>query len=149
MLSESAVAKSENPAIHSAAVANADSLFERAVYGWNKPDRDDSPNITAIHRLFTPMEIDGRMKMVKLTVKETPQSAHGDQLYTVETVGFEDGNKGRAWIEASAREDGVDLRAKKIPSGGSESTKTPNLPGLELLELVSDPKAAPLGMRSQ
>jgi len=117
MLSISAVSKSETPAIHAAAVANVDALFERAIPGWSKPDRSRDPNLAAIHRFFAPMQVDGRMKMVKLTVKETVEKDGDNPLYTVEAVGFDGDDKSRAWIEASAREDGVDL-GKENPQRG-------------------------------
>jgi len=114
MLSESAVVKSESPAVHSTAVANADSLFDRAVLGWSKPDRAADPTIKAVHRFFAPLEIDGRMKMVKLTVKETVEK---NPLYTIEAVSFDDGN-GVDWVNNAAREDGVSFLDKENPQRG-------------------------------
>jgi len=116
MLSGSAVNKSESPVVHSMAVANVDSLFERAVLGWSKPDRADDPNIKAIHRYFTPVEIDGRMKMAKLTIKEFYQAGRDQQVYSVEAIDFEDSG-GRDWLANAAREDGIPLD-KKIPQRG-------------------------------
>jgi len=113
MLSASAVSKSETPAIHSAAVANADSLFERAVLGWSKPDRAADPAIKAVHRFFAPMKVDGKMKLAKLTVKETVDENRSNQLYTIEAVSFDDGN-GVEWVNNAAREDGISLD-EKIP----------------------------------
>jgi len=72
MLSGVAVSKSESPAIHATAVANADRLFAHAVYGWSKPDRDNDPSIRAIHRFFASIPMDGRMKMVKITIRAFP-----------------------------------------------------------------------------
>jgi len=69
MLSGKAVAKSETPATHAMAVANADSLFEHAILGWSKQDRSDDVNIRAVHRFFAHMQLNGRSKLVKLTVK--------------------------------------------------------------------------------
>jgi len=118
MLAEKAVAKSESPAIQSAAVANADSLFKRAIYGWSKPDRDGNSNYAAIHRFFAPMEVDGRIEMVKLTVKETTDKKTNNPLYTVEAVAFSNDNQGRQWIEAAAREDGISLEKERTPQRG-------------------------------
>jgi hypothetical protein len=63
MLSGKAVSKSETPATHAMAVANADSLFERAILGWSKEDRAGDPNIRAIHRFFAPLDVNGRTKL--------------------------------------------------------------------------------------
>jgi len=115
MLSASAVSKSESPVIHSTAVANVDSLFARAIWGWSKPDRANDPSIVAIHRFFTTAQIGERLLTVKLTVKETAQTEHPNQLYTVEAVIGHDG--GRQWMEAAAREDGISLD-EKIPQRG-------------------------------
>jgi len=117
MLSEKAVAKSESPAIQSTAVANADSLFKNAIYGWSKPDRDADSNYAGIHRFFAPMDVDGRIKMVKLTVKETTDRNTNNPLYTVEAVEFSKDFQGREWIEAATREDGISLE-KKTPQRG-------------------------------
>lgn len=108
MLSAKAVKKSETPATHAMAVANADTLFEQATLGWSKPDRSGDLNIKAIHRFFAPMDVDGRTKLVKLTVKETTlDRAHS--LYTLEAVEFNETMPGKEWVEAAAREDGVGL----------------------------------------
>jgi len=108
MLSSVAVNKSESPAVHAAAVANADHLFERAIWGWSKPDRDGDVNILAIHRLFAAMEIDGRIKMVKLTVKEIARRDQPDQLYTVEVVEFNEKSPAATWADSTVRSDGID-----------------------------------------
>jgi len=112
MLSGKAVEKSETPATHAMAVANADSLFKQAILGWSKPDRSDDANIKAIHRFFAPMEVNGRTKLVKLTVKEGMRSDRGNPLYTVEAVELNENRPGLEWIEAAAREDGVSLKIK-------------------------------------
>lgn len=112
MLSGKAVGKSESASIHSMAVANADRLFAGATYGWSKPDRSDDPNIRGVHRFFAAMEVDGRSKLVKLTVKESAREDRNSPLYTVEAVELNENMPGREWLEAAAREDGVSLDAK-------------------------------------
>ncbi|MEJ5125854.1 LPD38 domain-containing protein [Comamonas sp. MYb21] len=112
MLSGKAVAKSETPATHAMAVANADSLFERAILGWSKEDRAGDPNIRAIHRFFAPLDVDGRTKLVKLTVKESVSADRQNPLYTIEAVELNEKMPGDAWLEAAAREDGVSLDEK-------------------------------------
>ncbi|MCS4292736.1 hypothetical protein M2375_000942 [Comamonas sp. BIGb0152] len=112
MLSGKAVSKSETPATHAMAVANADSLFERAILGWSKADRAGDPNIRAIHRFFAPLDVNGRTKLVKLTVKESVSEDRQNPLYTIEAVELNENLPGDAWLEAAAREDGVSLDAK-------------------------------------
>ena len=111
MLSSKAVQKSETPATHSMAVANADTLFEQAILGWSKPDRADDLNIKAVHRFFAPMVVDGRTKLVKLTVKETTLD-RANSLYTLEAVELNETLPAKEWVEAAAREDGVSIETK-------------------------------------
>ncbi|MDR0261293.1 MAG: hypothetical protein LBI76_15945, partial [Comamonas sp.] len=135
MLSGKAVAKSETPATHAMAVANADSLFERAILGWSKEDRAGDPNIRAIHRFFAPLDVNGRAKLVKLTVKESMSEDRQNPLYTIEAVELNENMPGDAWLEAAAREDGVSLDEKSPlqrgvgrqddQQAGSRATLTP------------------------
>lgn len=111
MLSSKAVQKSETPSTHSMAVANADTLFEQAILGWSKPDRADDLNIKAVHRFFAPLVVDGRTKLVKLTVKETTLD-RANSLYTLEAVELNETQPAKQWVEAAAREDGVSLETK-------------------------------------
>jgi len=111
MLSSTAVNKSENPLVHSMAVANADCLFQRAMLGWSKQDRDNDPGLAAIHRFFAPMEIDGRMKLVKVTVKETARRAQSNTLYTVEIVEFNEKSPAATWVESAFQSDGIDPKS--------------------------------------
>jgi len=140
MLSKTAVTKSENPAVHAWAVANADYLFAHATYGWSKPDRGGNADIKAIHRFFIRVRVNGGIKIVKLTVKEMAREARNNPLYTLEIVAFESGHAVMAWLEAAAREDGVDL--KKSPAGGAsrrDSRHLKEMLTLEPLELGSGP----------
>ena len=84
MLSASAAHKSESTAEHALAVANLDTLFASATTGWTKSDRDGDPEISAIHRLFAPMQFDGKARLVKITVKEFAR--HGNRVYSVEAI---------------------------------------------------------------
>ena len=111
MLSGKAVGKSESPATHSLAVANLDGLFERAILGWSKPDNNGDPNIKAIHRFFTPVKVDGRALLAKMTVKETGLVGDPNPLYTVEAVEFsEAGRPAAQWVAEIAGADGIDPR---------------------------------------
>ncbi len=109
MLSSKAVGKSASAAAHSTAVANVDTLFQNALWGWSKTDRADNTNIAAIHRFFVPMEFEGRELMAKLTVKETVDANHSNPIYTVEAVDFNEKSPAAQWVDASAKADGLDL----------------------------------------
>lgn len=89
MLSASAVHKSESPKEHALAVANLDKLFAQAVTGWVKVDRNQNPNILALRRMFAPMIVESKARMVKLTVKEYTQPEHGNKIYSVEAITVE------------------------------------------------------------
>ncbi len=117
MLSRKAVEQSTNARDQSMAVANVDRLYEAAMFGWSKEDRDSNSNINAVHRFFAPIEVDGRMLLAKLTVKETADTNHGNPLYTVETVEFNEKTPAAQWVDASAKADGQDLTS--IRSAGA------------------------------
>jgi len=88
MLSKKAVDKSHSGKAQALAAANADVLFERSIFGWTKPERDNDPNIKGVHRFFTTMEHEGKQLVVKLTVKETQNPKDNNTLYTIEAVEF-------------------------------------------------------------
>jgi len=117
MLSGKAVAKSETPATHAMAVANADSLFEHAILGWSKQDRSDDVNIRAVHRFFAHMQVNGRSKLVKLTVKEMASLGFSNPLYTIEAVELNERVPSAQWLEAAVREDGLELNTKDPQRG--------------------------------
>nr|WP_255594907.1 PLxRFG domain-containing protein [Acidovorax sp. sif1233] len=109
MLSRKAVEKSASAQAQSRAVANLDHLYQGAIFGWSKEDRDGNTNVRAVHRFFVPMDMDGRMLMAKLTVKETVDANHANPLYTVEAVDFNEKSPAAVWVDASAKADGIDL----------------------------------------
>ena len=108
MLSEKAVIKSTSPRTHVVAVANLDALFQRAELGWSKDDREGDSNIKAVHRFFSPLIVDGRTQLVKMTVKETVNPDHSNPLYTVESVEFNKNVPAAQWVDAAASADGID-----------------------------------------
>ena len=108
MLSGKAVGKSASAADHAFAVANLDQLFERAVLGWSKPDRDGDPNIVAVHRFFAPVLRNGQARLAKLTVKETARSDQANPLYTVESVTFNEKSPAAQWVDSTVQDDGLD-----------------------------------------
>lgn len=113
MLSRSAVEKSETPALHSLAVANLDALFDRAVLGWSKPDRNADTNIKAIHRFFAALQTNEGPRIVKMTVKETGISDDPNPMYSVEAVELNDKSPAAMWVAAAASADGVTLTSTR------------------------------------
>lgn len=109
MLSSKAVGKSSGAPAHSTAVASVDRLFEGAILGWSKEDRDSNSNLAAVHRFFAPMVFEGRQMLAKITVKETVDPNHSNPVYTVEAVDFNEKSPAAQWVDASARADGLDL----------------------------------------
>jgi hypothetical protein len=103
MLSQSAVAKSTSPELHTRAIANIDTLFAASRLGWSKPDRAGNPNIAAVHRYFVPMKSpDGRPALVKMTVKQDAREGRANPLYTIEAVEFLEGSSAVKWVDAAA-----------------------------------------------
>lgn len=107
MLSSKAVSKSVSGTAHATAVANVDRLFEQAIWGWSKPDRNADMHLSAIHRFFAPMAYEGKQLLVKLTVKEVQLAGQTNPLYTVEAVHLNEQNPSKQWVEQAMREDGL------------------------------------------
>ncbi len=108
MLSSKAVNKSDSPATHSLVVANVDSLFENAIYGWKKPDMKGQSGVAGMHRLFARLDRDdGSAVFTKLTVKQTEREGQSNPLYTVEAVEFlGEGTSAATWVMSAFRSDG-------------------------------------------
>jgi hypothetical protein len=86
----SAHIKSKNPVDHARAVANVDQLFRVARRIKTKADDKGDPNIASVQRYVAPLVSDGRVVMVKMTVKETARSRDQNPLYTLEAIDVED-----------------------------------------------------------
>lgn len=95
MLSGSAVGRSESPALHSYVVANLDALFERAIYGWGKPDKRGGESVRAIHSFFAGIRYGDESRLAKITVKEHVQKNQGNKTHSVEAVEFDKNVPGR------------------------------------------------------
>lgn len=108
MLSRSAVHKSESLSDHLLTVANLDHLFGRALLGWSKEDRNQDPNITAVHRFFAPLLIGTKARLVKLTVKEFSIPDQGTKIYSVETLEVKEASPVPEMVDAD-RADGSRL----------------------------------------
>lgn len=68
----SSAKKSMNGIAHMEAVASLPLLIERAMLVESHSDRKGQ-GLTAVHRMYAPMFLDGNMYAVKLTVKESPE----------------------------------------------------------------------------
>jgi len=88
-----------------------------------RSDRAGDPNIVAIHRFFTLIEVGECVRLVKLTVKEVGPFAQRNALYTLEVVAVNDRAAAVEYIQAATREDGIDLGEERAPSGGSEQSR--------------------------
>ncbi|WP_341714434.1 hypothetical protein [Limnobacter sp.] len=87
MASQKAGDKSTSMLDHALAIANLDKLFENAVLDHSHPDNKGEPTIRAIHRYIAPMfGLDGGLRAVKLTVKETTGPNEPNPIYTVEAI---------------------------------------------------------------
>ncbi|QLB20058.1 hypothetical protein A6B43_08680 [Vespertiliibacter pulmonis] len=104
LLSGKATGKSTNVHDHLMAVANIDQLFENAVQGWVEPHKNNDPNIAGVHRMFAPLNIDGEVKLAKLTIKAM-NFDQGNKIYSVETIEVENENGILGNLEATANQD--------------------------------------------
>jgi|GEM_PF-3497308 len=109
MLSSKAVNKPNNLTLRATAVANVDKLFQQAILGWTKQDRNADVNIAEIHRFFVPMQHNYTIKIVKPTVKQILKKNQHNRLYTLEAV--ELSNKkalAATWAGSTVQSDGID-----------------------------------------
>lgn len=120
MLSGKAHSKSTSLHDHLLAVANVDSLFKNAIHGWTEPyNKNDSPDVVGVHKMFAPLNIDGNVKLVKLTVKEL-KPEQGNRVYSVETI--EIGNE-KAPVPEMA-ELGFDSNSHRLHEGSGDLSLT-------------------------
>lgn len=89
-------------------MANADKLYESALYGWSKPDRSNDPNIVAVHRLFSVLDGGEGMHLVKLTVKEIARNDQANKLYTIEAMELNEKSPTAQWVDSTVQADGLD-----------------------------------------
>ncbi|WP_315569255.1 LPD38 domain-containing protein [Haemophilus parahaemolyticus] len=100
LVSGKAADKSSSREDHLIAVANIDQLFENAIEGWAEPAKsEENTALKSVHKMFAPININGEMKLAKLTVKEFNDNS-GNRIYSVETL--EVGNKNSTMPELSA-----------------------------------------------
>jgi hypothetical protein len=95
ILSGKQVRKSFNFQAHLQAAANLDSLYENAIEPWafdTNPEKNND-SLTGIRRLFAPMEYDGEIVVVKITVKEMKNPKDNNRIYTIRALDIALGQK--------------------------------------------------------
>ncbi|UFN48782.1 hypothetical protein LPC08_22720 [Roseomonas sp. OT10] len=127
-------------------MANADQLFERAILGWGKPDREGAPNIDALYRfLALVVTPDRRAMRAKLTVQEIVDGTTPNGLHMVEAVEFNDAKPADPWVREAARDDALGI-GKESPlrgewaaeiAGSEDQALKPALYGFRLTEPVN------------
>jgi len=97
ILSGKAVKNSFEKEAHLLASVNVDKLFSNAIEPWNFDLDPEKSNISlkAIRRIYAPMQYNGRIVIVKLTVKEMKNTNEGNRLYSLKAINVEvEKNKG-------------------------------------------------------
>lgn len=89
MLSEKAYEKSVDLKTHLIAVSNADKLFENSVFGWKADHKNNDRNADSVHRAIAPINIDDKIYLAKLTIKEFTNEVDGNRVYSVEAIELE------------------------------------------------------------
>ena len=88
IVSHAAVVSSFCPEAHYLAAANIDKLYSNAIEPWKfalNPNKDNT-GLKARHYLFAPMEYNGKIVVVKITVKEYEGTDLKNNLYSIEAV---------------------------------------------------------------
>jgi hypothetical protein len=88
ILSGTSVEDSHNYKAHILAAGNIDQLYTNAIEPWNfemNPDKNND-GLVSVHRLFAPMEYEGIINVVKITVKEIKNPNDGNRIYTIKTL---------------------------------------------------------------
>ena len=118
LISGKAANKSSSRKDHIAAAANIDQLFENAILGWTEPHKTDTTNIAGVHKMFAPLQVDGAMRLTKLTVKEMAFN-QGNRIYSVEAIEVENENSGLSIQQAAT--DGAMPEMTEVDTENSNS----------------------------
>jgi hypothetical protein len=91
MLSGRAENESFHKDAHLQAAANIDKLFTNAIEPWKFElnSQKHNENLKEIHRLYAPMEFQGKIISVKITVKEMINAKEGKRIYSIEAIDAE------------------------------------------------------------
>jgi len=88
IVSHAAVISSFCPEAHYLAAANIDNLYSNAIEPWKfalNPNKDNT-GLKARRYLFAPMEYNGKIVVVKITVKEYEGTDLKNNLYSIEAI---------------------------------------------------------------
>jgi hypothetical protein len=91
IVSHAAVVSSFCPEAHYLAAANIDKLYENAIEPWKfelNPNKDNT-GLKARRYLYAPMEYEGKITIVKITVKEYEGADLQNNLYSIAAVDVE------------------------------------------------------------
>jgi hypothetical protein len=102
-------------AADSKAVAKLDEIVNQAVLAETHADYEhNNASVTAIHRLYAPAEIAGRLYRIKLTVKDYSEAFGRRNLHALESVEIEDAPPGTL----PAADDGESPATRAQPTTG-------------------------------
>jgi hypothetical protein len=88
LLSGKSVAESFTYKAHLLAVCNLDTLYTNAIEPWLfelNPGKNNG-SLLSVRRLFAPMEYNGRIVIVKITVKELKNDRDGNRIYSLKVL---------------------------------------------------------------
>ena len=88
ILSDAGEGSAKNLKAHLLAAGNLDKLFTHSIEPWSfemNPNKNND-NIADIHRLYALMEYEGKITVVKITVKEMKNSKDGNRIYTIRSL---------------------------------------------------------------
>ena len=91
IVSHAAVVSSFCPEAHYLAAANIDKLYTNAIEPWEfelNPNKDNAA-LKARRYLYAPMEYEGKITIVKITVKEYADTGLQNKLYSITAVDVE------------------------------------------------------------
>jgi len=86
ILSDTSNASNLKP--HLMAAGNIDKLYTNAIEPWTfglNPNKKNE-NIVSVHRLYAPMEYNGQITVVKITVKEMRNPKDGNRIYSIKAL---------------------------------------------------------------
>jgi len=88
ILSDTGGTGSWNLGRHLLAAGNLDKLYANSIEPWSfemNPNKNND-SLKGIRRLFAPMEYEGEIVIVKITVKEMRNPKDGSRIYTIKTL---------------------------------------------------------------
>jgi hypothetical protein len=91
IVSHAAVVSSFCPEAHYLAAANIDKLYANAIEPWKfelNPNKDNT-GLKARRYLYAPMEYEGKIVIVKITVKEYADADVQNKLYSIAAIDVE------------------------------------------------------------